>query len=105
MLPAPASVSPFFRKTASNTAITDLKRLTRERFRLTEDTTIMVAELACIVPGCPPLETVIAFWPEDNERRQFKIFKAAAEVTEGDLPPWWMKDALILPDWIDCECC
>jgi nitrate reductase delta subunit len=48
---------------------------------------------------------VFAFWPEDGQRRQFKVFKAAADVEAGDLPPWWMKDALILPDWIDCECC
>jgi nitrate reductase delta subunit len=77
----------------------------RQQFQLNEDDIVMVAEVACIVPGCPPVETVFAFWPADGLRRQFKVFKAAKAVDATDLPPWWMKDALILPDWVDCECC
>ncbi len=96
-------LSPFRKPDAD--ALARLKRLTQEHFRLSGETTIMVTELACTIVGCPPLETVFAFWPEDGERRQFKIFKPAPEIAEADLPPWWMKDALILPDWIDCECC
>ena len=26
----------------------------------------MVAEVACAVPGCPPLETVVAFWTDTS---------------------------------------
>lgn len=99
------SVSPFRRAGAPNSAAARLKRLTQERFRLTDGAIIMVTELTCTLPGCPPVETLFAFWPEDGERRQFRIFKPAEAIEESDLPPWWMKDALVLPDWIDCECC
>jgi len=91
--------------TGQDATIRQLKQLTQERFRLSDEATIMVVELACAVPGCPPLETMFAFWPEDGARRQFKIFKAAAEIAPADLPPWWMRDSLIPPDWIDCSCC
>jgi hypothetical protein len=100
--------SPFvsiFHKGAGPAETTRLQALTRERFRLEEEVIVMVNELACQVAGCPPVETIFAFWPADGQRRQFKIFKPAANIEAGDLPPWWMKEALILPDWIDCECC
>jgi hypothetical protein len=100
-----SSFASVFHKGAGPAETGRLQHLTRARFRLTEAVTVMVNEIACQMPGCPPLETVFAFWPEDGERRQFKIFKPAAQIDAADLPPWWMKDALILPDWIDCECC
>src|SRR3954468_7557242 len=65
---------------------------------------ILVAEVACAVPGCPPIETVIAFWSE-GRRHHFKVFKPVAEVTEADLPPYWMKRALAASDDFECECC
>lgn len=82
----------------------------RGRFRLSPETTVLVTELACALPGCPPLETVIAFWSGhsgDREplRHHYKVFKPVQQVTEADLPPWWMKDALAVPpDWA-CSCC
>ena len=80
----------------------------RARFRLTPDTSVMVAEMACALPGCPPLETVIAFWSGSGEavlRHHYKVFKPVQQVTADDLPPWWMKDALVVPpDWA-CNCC
>ena len=83
----------------------------RLRFQLTATTTVLVTELACELPGCPPLETVIAFWLGEGEvdgqplRHHYKVFKPVQQVTEADLPPWWMKDALAVPpDWV-CACC
>jgi nitrate reductase delta subunit len=64
----------------------------------------MVAQLACTVPGCPPVETVIAFWSEER-RHHFKVFKPVADIAPGDLPPSWMKAALAVPDDFECECC
>ena len=46
----------------------------RERFKLSDDAAIMVSEVACNLPGCPPLETVVAFW-ENEQRHHFKLFK------------------------------
>jgi hypothetical protein len=40
-----------------------------------------------------------------GKRRQFKVFKPLAEVGEEDLPPWWMKSALIHDDYAECSCC
>ncbi|HET9822245.1 MAG TPA: hypothetical protein VFQ16_10515 [Burkholderiaceae bacterium] len=78
----------------------------RERFRLDAEATVLVTELQCALPGCPPLETVIAFWTADGDiRHHLKVFKPVREVAPDDLPPWWMKEALAAPpDWV-CDCC
>jgi nitrate reductase delta subunit len=77
---------------------------TRARFVLAEDETVMVSEVSCAVPGCPPIETHVVFWTALG-RHHFKVFKPLAEVIEGDLPPAFMKNALIALDGIDCSCC
>jgi hypothetical protein len=82
-----------------------IKAWTRRRFSLADDAAVMVAELACALPGCPPIETVIAFWTEGDKRHHFKVFKPLAEVVEDDLPPAFMKNGLADLDGIDCACC
>ncbi|HEY2532840.1 MAG TPA: hypothetical protein VGJ20_33750 [Xanthobacteraceae bacterium] len=77
---------------------------TRARFALAVDDTIMVSQLSCTLPGCPPLETVVVFWTAAG-RHHFKIFKPIADVAEDDLPPAFMKNALVALDRIDCDCC
>jgi nitrate reductase molybdenum cofactor assembly chaperone NarJ/NarW len=57
---------------------------TREHFNLTDDETIMVSELPCSDPGCPPVETHVVFWTQAG-RQQFKVFKPLAEVVPDDL--------------------
>ncbi|MDK1492612.1 hypothetical protein QN219_21530 [Sinorhizobium sp. 7-81] len=84
-------------------AVRQVKVWTRERFALADDVAIMVSEIACGLPGCPPLETVVAFWTAPDRRHQFKVFKRAVEVREDDLPPSWMKNAIISDD--DASCC
>jgi nitrate reductase delta subunit len=55
--------------------------------------------VTCSLPGCrPPLETVVAFWSAGNTRHGFKLFKPVAQVSEDDLPPSWMKNALMVPE-------
>jgi nitrate reductase delta subunit len=96
----------FVKKSAAHKdALRRVKTWTRERFRLPDDTAILVTELACAVPGCPPIETVVAFWTEADRRHHFKVFKPVAEVVEDDLPPSWMKDALVADEMLGCECC
>ena len=56
----------------------------REHFNLGEDETIMVSELPCSDPGCPPVETHLVFWTQAG-RQQFKVFKPLAEVLPDDL--------------------
>ena len=93
------------RSPAQSAALVRVRAWTRERFTLADDATIMVTELACTLPGCPPRETVVAFWTAPERRHHFKVFKPAAEVTSDDLPPGWLKDALAIPEGGDCDCC
>jgi nitrate reductase delta subunit len=86
-------------------ALDRVRDWTRERFGLDGDAALLVTEVACSQPGCPPLETVVAFWTEGNRRHQFKVFKPAGEVTPADLPYAWMKDGLAAPEGFSCDCC
>ncbi len=81
-----------------------LRAWTRARFGLTEDETVMVSEVACAVPGCPPIETHLVFWTERG-RHHYKIFKPLTDVIEDDLPPAFMKDALFVLDGAEVDCC
>jgi hypothetical protein len=76
----------------------------RARFALTDDDTVMVAEVACSVPGCPPIETHLVFWTAAG-RHHTKIFKPLADVVEDDLPPAFMKNALVVLDDAELDCC
>ena len=60
---------------------------TRERFKLDDDETIMVSELPCSDPGCPPVETHVVFWTQAG-RQHFKVYKPLAEVVADDLLDW-----------------
>jgi hypothetical protein len=102
-----AAAKPGFlkRSAAHGAALDRVKEWVRARFALPDDAALVVAEVSCQLPGCPPLETAVAFWTEVGERRQFKIFKPVEQVREDDLPPAWMKDALIPSDGCECGCC
>lgn len=86
-------------------ALDRVKEWTRERFKLPGEAVIMVTEIGCAVPGCPPLETVVVFWTEDATRHHFKVFKTVEEVVEGDLPYAWLMKSLAVSDGYDCDCC
>ena len=77
---------------------------TRERFELPEGTAMIVAEIACPLPGCPPIETVVAFWIAER-RYQFKLFKPMGEVIHDDLPYSWLKETLAVEEGVGWECC
>jgi nitrate reductase delta subunit len=86
-------------------ALDRVQAWTRERFKLADDAAILVSQVACALPGCPPLETVVAFWTQGDRRHQFKLFKPVCDVVADDLPPAWLKSALLAVDGIGCECC
>jgi hypothetical protein len=86
-------------------ALDRVKQWTRERFKLAHDVPVLVSEVTCSLPGCLPIETVVAFWTEGDKRHQFKLFKPVADVVADDLPPPWLKPALVAIDGIGCECC
>jgi nitrate reductase molybdenum cofactor assembly chaperone NarJ/NarW len=95
----------FTKKSAADGAALDhVRDWTRVRFALARDETIMVSEIACAVPGCPPIETHVVFWTAAG-RHHFKVFKPVADVIDDDLPPAFMKDALVWAEGIECSCC
>ncbi len=85
-------------------ALDRVRDWTRARFSLADDETVMVSEVACSVPGCPPIETHLVFWTALG-RHHCKIFKPLAAVVEDDLPPAFMKNALLMLDGAGCDCC
>lgn len=92
------------RRAADEAAPERVRAWTQARFKLTEDETVMVSEVACGVPGCPPIETHVVFWTALG-RHHFKVFKPLAEVAEDDLPPAFMKNALTWIEGAECSCC
>jgi hypothetical protein len=89
---------------ADGAAPEHVRAWTQARFKLTENDTVMVSQITCAVPGCPPIETHVAFWTALG-RHHFKVFKPLAEVAEDDLPPAFMKNALMWIEGVECSCC
>ena len=85
-------------------AVDRVEQWTRERFGLPNGAGVSVMEVACTLPGCAPLETVVMFWIAE-QRYQFKLFKPMANVVAGDLPYAWLKDALAVQEGAGWECC
>ena len=92
------------RNPARRETVERLQDWTRERFTLPADSAISVSELACQIPGCPPIETVVSFW-EGPQRYHFKIFRRLEEIKEADMPFSWQKEALQVADGWQCDCC
>mmetsp|Transcript_18226 Transcript_18226/g.46994 ORF Transcript_18226/g.46994 Transcript_18226/m.46994 type:complete len:101 (-) Transcript_18226:181-483(-) len=49
-----------------------------------EDVAVMVNQIECKEPGCPPIETVVSLL-EEGAPKIFKVFKPVSEVTDEDL--------------------
>lgn len=62
-----------------------IKDVIRQKLRLGDDVTVMVTELKCTEPGCPPLETVIAILGINGRQLQRKIHRSIVEIADGDL--------------------
>ncbi|MGX1855509.1 hypothetical protein OIU91_11445 [Streptomyces sp. NBC_01456] len=63
----------------------ELKESVRALLGLGEDTAVVVRQLACTEPGCPPLETVIAVLPMDAPARRWTLHHPAEQITEEHL--------------------
>jgi hypothetical protein len=95
----------FNKKSSADGAASErVREWTRARFALADGETVMVSEIACATPGCPPIETHVVFWT-DQGRHHFKVFKPLASVLEDDLPPAFMKSALTWVEGVECSCC
>jgi hypothetical protein len=71
---------------AGNAAKTrQIKEWAREIFVLGDEVTVLVSELTCREPGCPPVETVIALLRGRDDATKYTIHRPAAEVTREDV--------------------
>jgi nitrate reductase delta subunit len=103
-MPASAKVQPLKKNPVCHGALARVREWTRERFTLPAEAAILVSEVACGLPGCPPLETIVVFWI-DEKRHHFKFFKPVCEVVFDDFPPAWLQKALAVPEGFACDCC
>jgi hypothetical protein len=93
------------RDDAQRAALRQVKLWTRERFSLTEADLTIVTEENVKLPGVPERQTLVVFQCADGMKRHYRIFKPPVDVREEDLPPSWMKDALITVEGFQCSCC
>lgn len=98
-------ISTFRKGSEHLEAIERVSSWVRARFALGEEAVVMVSEVSCQLPGCPPVETAVAFWTNEATRYRTKIFKPVADVTEDDLPPKWYLPAMFDDGTIWCSCC
>lgn len=57
----------------------------QSEFRLAPDDTVLVTELRCHEPGCPPVETVIGILRPGHDSLQYKIAKAPGAIGREDV--------------------
>src|SRR3982074_3333105 len=86
-------------------ALDRIAEQTRQRFKLGREAVGLVAELACALPRCSPLDAVVVFWTPNGVRHRFKIFKPAVQVTEEDLPYDWLMGSLAAAEGVGDDCC
>jgi hypothetical protein len=66
-------------------ALARIRGWVRAAWNLGEDASVMVSELRCSEPGCPPVETVVLVSRAPDETFQIKVAMPAAAVTDSDL--------------------
>ena len=65
--------------------VQQVKAWVREALQVGDDTTLMVTELRCTEPDCPPVETVIALMETAQAGRQYKVHKPLSDITRSDV--------------------
>jgi len=73
------------KRKGNSQATQQVKTWALDVLQLGEDTSLMVTELRCTEPGCPPIETVIALLKPSHPTQQYKIHKPVADITLDDV--------------------
>ena len=84
-------------------ALESIQGWTRQRFKLAPDAAVLVSEVRCRIEGCPPLETVVAFWTGNDKRHQFKVYKPVSDVVYDDLG--WLIGSPTDHEGMGWDCC
>ena len=75
----------FNRKTQNIEKIRNLKLLISNKYELSDNTIISIAELSCHEPDCPQIETVITVRYENGSMKNWRVAKPISEVEETDI--------------------
>jgi hypothetical protein len=67
----------------------EVKEWVRQGVGAPDDATIVVSELFCSEPGCPPYEVVLAVLQPGKPPRQRKLHRRLAELTETEVLRLW----------------
>ena len=91
-------VGMFDNKKTNPEIIRNLKTVFIEKFSVSKDSTISVAELRCHEPNCPPVETVFTVRKSDGSIQDWRISKSASEIQIKDIEILYDKEK-----WINYE--
>ena len=70
---------------ADTDAIHRVKQWVAQTWSLNEAVTVMVSELRCSEPGCPPVETVITVFEENRRWPVLKLPRSVSDVSIADI--------------------
>ena len=62
-----------------------VKAWVRDLLRLSSDDDVLVSELQCHEPGCPPLETVISISRPDADPQKWHLHKGMSDIGQREL--------------------
>jgi len=84
---ASAKIDPFGRShdDTSSFTIDQIRYWTRQNLEFPPDAPIVVKEVPCVRPGCPPIETAIMVFLKGEPPRFYKIQKTINETTFDDI--------------------
>ena len=85
-------VGMFYNKKTNPEIIRNLKTVFTEKFYISKDSTISVAELRCHEPNCPPVETVFTVRTSDGSIQDWRISKSAIEIEIKDIELLYEKE-------------
>jgi hypothetical protein len=69
--------------------IRDVKDWVREAAGASDETTVVVSELTCAEPGCPPVEVVMALLEPGQTPVQKRLHKPLVELSRDEVTQLW----------------
>ena len=85
-------VGMFDNKKSNPEIIRNLKTVLTEKFYISKDSTLSVAELRCHELNCPPVETVFTVRTSDGSIKDWRISKSASEIQIKDIELLYEKE-------------
>ena len=85
-------VGMFDNKKTNPEIIRNLKNVFTDKFYISENSTISVAELRCHEPNCPPVETVFTVRSSDGSIKDWRISKSASKIQIKDIELLYEKE-------------